>query len=96
MEGRRIEEEEETVEMMVPRLSARERRLADLLTAYSFSSQQVRDTMTNLRYKTSSLYEFEPETVRQSLEFWIRKVVPRDKSPSFSSGNRSRVCSRLH
>lgn len=60
---------------LIPQLSGRERRLAAILIAYSFTPDHVRRIIEHFRYK-SSLYEFEPETLRESIQFWLNNVHP--------------------
>lgn len=60
---------------LIPQLSGRERRLAAILVAYSFSNDHVRKIIEHFRYK-SSLYEFDPALVKESIKFWLKNVHP--------------------
>ena len=60
---------------LIPQLSGRERRLAAILLSYSFTRDHVKKIIEHFRYK-SSLYEFEPETVTESIKFWLKHVHP--------------------
>lgn len=67
-------EEEQRLDL-IPQLSGRERRLAATLFAYAFTPEHVKKIIEHFRYKTS-LYEFEPAVVRESVKFWLKNVHP--------------------